>query len=130
MSRQVRSSCFAGSCRPALVFRQVYCTCASPPPHSARKPTCASPQDRRCHRGSVAHTSGPCARPLTPSFPDVAFRSVRATGLEVCPQIHCVSCEGARLTVPSPLVGEGTMWRCSAQAGVNGDCVTQSCFTP
>src|SRR6266478_7378915 len=29
------------------------------------------------------------------------------TSLEVHPRTHCLSCEGARPTVPSPLVGEG-----------------------
>src|SRR5262245_9528826 len=29
------------------------------------------------------------------------------TAIEAHPQAHCVSCEGARHTVPSPLVGEG-----------------------
>src|SRR5262245_8561039 len=29
------------------------------------------------------------------------------TAIEVHPQAHCASCEGARQTVPSPLVGEG-----------------------
>src|SRR5262249_11549000 len=40
------------------------------------------------------------------------------------PQIYCVSCEVACLTVPSPLwahKGEGTLWHCSAQPRMHGD---------
>jgi hypothetical protein len=29
------------------------------------------------------------------------------TSLQEYPEAHCMSCEGARHTVPSPLVGEG-----------------------
>src|SRR5437868_14534645 len=32
------------------------------------------------------------------------------TSQEVHPQTHCLSCEGACPTVPSPLVGEGQEW--------------------